>query len=88
MVHELGECHQKLGIKYIEHNEIRKYYIWRNKLYMIKKYPFLKKRYIKSLFRDLIKVLFFEKNTFKKCKFILRGIEDFKNKKIGRKIDE
>lgn len=47
MKHSLGDrtYHYFLGRKYntLNHNAIRKYYITRNKIYMIKKYPFLKK---------------------------------------------
>ncbi|MGL6101154.1 MAG: glycosyltransferase [Fusobacteriaceae bacterium] len=82
--HELGERNKKFGISYTEHNFIRKYYIWRNKLYMIKKYPILKKKYMLNLFKDIIKIICFEKDKIKKIKYIIKAISDFKNEKYGK----
>ena len=55
--HNLGEITKKFFIKSTNHNYLRRYYITRNKLYLQKKYPSLKKVYIKSIIKDLIKIL-------------------------------
>lgn len=89
LIHELGEKKQKYKVNYTEHNEIRKYYIWRNKLYMAKKYKHLKKEYYLYLLKDLVKILCFEKDTVIKLKNIIRGLMDFSKNRMGkRKRDE
>lgn len=80
--HSLGTSCEKniLGkkIKYIEHNEIRKYYIFRNSLYIMKLYPEYKKIYIKKILKEIFKILFLEKNKSIKLKNIILGLKDYK----------
>ena len=39
---------------------------------------------MKSIFKMLVKIILFEKNKGKKIKYIMRGIEDYKNKRMGK----
>lgn len=81
--HILGKsCEKKIfgkKIKYTEHNAFRKYYIFRNSLYIMNLYPEYKKKYIKKLFKETIKILFLEKDTVNKIKSILLSLKDYKN---------
>ena len=94
MNHSLGEKEIinlfNFKIEINKHSYIRKYYITRNHLYIIKKYykkfPFfcLKKNifFIKFILQSLI----IEKNRLKNKDYIKRGIIDYKNSNYG-KID-
>jgi rhamnosyltransferase len=83
--HKLGNIKKsKFFSSTTNHNYIRRYYITRNKLYMVKKYPFLKKRYIKEILRDTKKIILLEKDKIKKLKMIYLGIKDFKNNITGK----
>lgn len=68
----------------LNHAPIRKYYIFRNLIYVMKKYPFLKRAYLKYIFKELVKILFFEKNKFKKLKYIRWAFIDAHRKKYGK----
>lgn len=80
--HSLGEVKIKkifkIKFKYTEHSSFRKYYIWRNRIYVSKKYPEVRKEYFKFLVKDFIKILFFEENKIQKIKNIVKGIKDSK----------
>lgn len=80
MKHSLGNrtYHYFLGCKYntLNHNAIRKYYITRNKIYMIKKYPSLKKVYFKEIIKMIIKILLVESDKKRKIYYIKQGIID------------
>jgi len=65
------------------HNHIRKYYIIRNKLYTSNKFPQYTNSFFKSLLIEFIKVIFYEKNKFKKILYMLKGIKDYKVNKFG-----
>lgn len=86
--HELGETEYKYLLKNFfqitNHNYIRRYYITRNKLYVKKLHPLYTKDYYSIIVKDFIKILFFEKNKTKKIKFIIKGIIDYKRKKMGK----
>jgi rhamnosyltransferase len=78
--HSLGKqtFHNILGLKFntFNHNALRKYYISRNKVYMVKKYPFIGKRYIIDIFKIVIKVILVENNKLKKISSIIHGCVD------------
>lgn len=68
----------------LNHSPVRKYYIFRNLIYVMRKYPFLKYAYIKYIFKELVKVLFFEKDKCKKLKYIFFAFQDAHNGKFGK----
>lgn len=86
--HSLGDSEEKnvLGKKILitNHSPIRRYYMSRNILYMIQKYPELRIKYLIFLFLEWIKILFLEENSIKKLKYSIKGIQDFLYKKVGR----
>lgn len=87
--HNLGNVKKYLFFSTTNHSYIRRYYITRNKLYMVKKYPFLKKEYLKIFLKSTLKILLVEKDKLKKIKAIFYGIIDFyygKTGKLSRKI--
>lgn len=81
--HSLGKvCVKKiigLNISYTEHSPFRKYYIWRNRLYVMNNYPKIRKEYFFYLVKDLIKILVFEKQKIEKIKRIIKGIKELNN---------
>lgn len=85
--HNLGNIKKYKFFSVTNHNYIRRYYITRNKLYMIKKYSFLKNKYLKEILKDTVKIILVEKDKTKKLKMIYLGIRDFK-KNITGKINE
>lgn len=85
--HNLGNIKKYKLFSTSNHNAIRRYYITRNKCYMIKKYSFLKQIYIKTIIKDTIKILLAEKDKIRKLKMTYLGIRDFKNGITG-KINE
>ncbi|MDM0546290.1 glycosyltransferase family 2 protein [Clostridium perfringens] len=97
LYHELGhiKVNKFLGAKFIttNHSALRRYYYFRNKIYITKKYYSKYKKWtIKYLFsgiKTLLFIIFFENNKINKLKFSLKGIYDgiFNNYgKYGGKI--
>lgn len=82
--HNLGNIKKYRFFSVTNHNYIRRYYITRNRLYMIKKYPFLKERYIKEILKETIKIILVEKDKIKKLKMTYLGVKDFKNNTTGK----
>jgi rhamnosyltransferase len=58
------------------HNALRRYYITRNKIYVAKRYPQIRWRYIKSIIREDIFILLGEKNKTSKIYMSLKGLID------------
>lgn len=87
MKHAFGNrtYHSFLGYKFntLNHNAIRKYYITRNKIYVMKKYPSVRGRYIIELIKMIVKVLLVETNKLNKLYYIWNGIIDAKAKRMG-----
>jgi rhamnosyltransferase len=73
-----------------QHNHIRHYYIFRNRLYMMDKYEIRGVKRSLFLFfailKHILKVSLFESDKFKKFSSILFAIKDYKNNKMGRSI--
>lgn len=69
------------------HSHIRRYYITRNRFYVMKKYKKVSKIFfnseLKVFINELLKILFFESNKLLKIKSILKGYVDFRNKIYG-----
>ena len=91
MFHELGNLEKKnfftRKISVLNHNHIRKYYIMRNKFYMLKKYKKYRLRYIYYILNDFFKVIFYEKDKLRKLKYMFKGIADFMKRKMGELDD-
>lgn len=92
--HNLGELkrHKLLWKSFYSTNHcaLRRYYIFRNRLYLINKYKCNFPSYIKSLkyrfFIDFIIVLLFERDKLNKFKMMIKGISDFKKNRFGALI--
>lgn len=95
LVHALGNISSKtlLGkrLVYTNHNHIRRYYITRNRLDVIKKYFFkyfvFSIKELKAIIFEWIKIILFEQNKIKKQKAILLGTFDFLRNKYGKYND-
>lgn len=78
--HELGNLkYVKIGkhILWIEnHNYLRKYYIIRNRIYLLNKHNLPKSKILNDIIVEYIKVLFFESDKIKKIKSMNRGYHD------------
>lgn len=78
--HSLGNPtkHHLLNYNFItfNHNALRKYYITRNKIYVMKKYPMVRKSYIEMLIKMTLKVILVEENKISKLKYIIKGCKD------------
>ena len=92
--HNLGniEYHKFLGKTFMctNHNYIRQYYMARNYRYIRDLYLDLEPEYCNILVKikgNIFKITMFEKDKFRKLKYMFKGIKDYKRKKIGR-IDE
>ncbi|SFM09371.1 glycosyltransferase [Halanaerobium salsuginis] len=93
--HELGDISKSIDILnkkllITNHNYLRRYYITRNTLYVINKYKeefpvFCFKKFV-MIILSFFQILFFEKDKFKKIKYIFLGIIDYLNNNFG-KID-
>lgn len=70
------------------HSHIRRYYITRNRFYVMKKYRKISKIFFKSelkvFINELLKILFFESNKLLKIKSMIKGYVDFRNKIYGK----
>lgn len=92
LLHNLGESITKkiFGIKltYTNHNEIRRYYMTRNRFYLWQKYKEDFPEWVKldkiRFIRETIKVIIFEKNKMKKIKYSIYGYRDYKNRILGK----
>jgi rhamnosyltransferase len=89
--HNLGDITQCkfLGktIFNLNYNHIRRYYIVRNRLYINKMYrkdfPWYCKIQLKLNFKDLLKIILFEENKWKKIKYTIKGYIDYYKGKKG-----
>lgn len=92
MKHSLGDLklHRFLGKTYdcFNHNPVRRYYIVRNNLYIYEMYHELYPEYCNHLIRcqkgQVKRILFFEKDKFKKLKMMYKGYKDYKHGVKGR----
>ncbi len=89
--HSLGDFRiknffgRKVGIS--NHNFIRRYYITRNKLYTIRKYFHFDRSFclviLKSLLGDGLRVLFYEKDRYRKLRAMFTGMLHFMFNRYG-----
>lgn len=91
MFHELGNLEKRRfftkKISILNHNYIRKYYITRNRFYMLKKYKKYRKRYIYYILNDFFKVILYERDKKRKLTYMFRGMNDFFHNKMGELND-
>lgn len=66
------------------HSPIRRYYMMRNRLYMMKKYSKIRRAYGISLLKIIIKVILAEKEKCKKLKYMFLGMYDFLFGNMGK----
>lgn len=84
--HRLGTpiYNKMLGFGSTNHSPVRKYYIVRNKIYVMKKYPAIRKEYLVFFVKAFISMIILEKNKMKKIKYILLGVKDAFCNKMGK----
>jgi len=94
--HSLGEIKKRKALSsfYLKskrrtiHSNIRIYYMWRNLLYMEKKYGKLFPKYIQTLKKRQKKYIFrcinYSDNAWEAIKMYLKATKDFKNNKMGK----
>lgn len=86
--HHLGNpTHYAVGpyhFDVLNHSPLRKYYIVRNQIYVMRKYPFLKHAYKKYVLKELVKILFFEREKYKKIKYIILAVTDALHNRYGK----
>jgi len=87
--HCLGDtkrhCFLFLRFMCSHHNYIRRYYITRNRLLMVKLYPDLRWEYFFRNAVSLLKIIMFESDKLRKISFFYEGIRDGLNNRDGRK---
>ncbi|MDX2306080.1 MAG: glycosyltransferase [Microscillaceae bacterium] len=91
--HELGKLKTvriagKIIFKFISHNPLRGYYMFRNGLYVAAKYrkkqPFFYSKNIKLLVKEVLKILIFENKKGKRLNFVFKGIKDYQKNRFGK----
>lgn len=95
LYHELGKItsNKFIGIKIIttNHSPLRRYYYFRNRIYILKKY--LKEdfkwvlRYCLSGVKVFLLIIIFENNKYEKIKYSIKGCIDGINNKFGKLKD-
>jgi rhamnosyltransferase len=66
------------------HAAIRRYYMTRNRLYVMKAYPSFIPEELWAWIKDMIKLLIFEKKRIKKIVYMSKGLADFLIGKYGQ----
>lgn len=84
MEHSLGEVFHSVFGNVWQHNPIRVYYIIRNKMLIAKEYPEHRVRYILSIIKKIIKIIFLETEKMKKIRMVFRAVNDFVHNSFGR----
>lgn len=88
LVHELGSqyCRKILWKKICSdnHSALRKYYIARNRIYLMKKRPSMRWLYFNDSLKKFILFILIEENKKRKCSMILRGVYDGLTNRMGK----
>lgn len=89
--HNLGniEYHKFLGRTFMctNHNYLRQYYMARNYRYIRDRYIDYDEKFCRTLVKiksNIFKIVMFEKDKFRKIRYMLRGIKDYKKGKVGK----
>lgn len=89
MLHHLGDPipGSLFGVKFkgLNHNKLRKYYITRNNIYVMKKYPKVAGYCCKELMKIFIKLLLVEPDKMNRLLYMCRGVKDALTGKMGKK---
>lgn len=95
LVHRLGNTFNRrfLGHTFIcmNHNKIRKYYIMRNRMEMVRRYHDLfgvkfVLMYLKSNARLIFDIVFFEEDKLARLRYALLGFCDFVRGRLGKRV--
>ncbi|MDD7792751.1 glycosyltransferase family 2 protein [Clostridium sp. 'White wine YQ'] len=92
MLHNLGNKSENIIGKYkltsSNHSPIRRYYMTRNRMWTWKEYKHIYPEWVKAdkikFWRELFKIVLFEKHKLSKIRMIILGICDFRKKKFGK----
>lgn len=88
MEHSIGHSERRrflwMAPVVYHHPPIRKYYITRNRIYVQKKYPEVRKRYLYLILKNFITVLLYETQKAKKIRYMLRGLYDGLSGRMGK----
>lgn len=68
-----------------EHAPVRRYYMARNSIYVLRKYPHVRRKKIVSIFKELLKIILAEREKGEKLSALLEGISDGIKGKMGKK---
>ncbi len=88
MMHHLGNPipGSLFGVKFrgLNHNKLRKYYITRNNVYVMKKYPKFKSYCCIELIKIFIKLLLVEPDKADRFLYMCKGVKDALTGKMGK----
>ena len=93
IIHEMGTIENKRGHITSSHSPIRRYYISRNSVYILKKYFFFEPDFVLNLFiktvlvYGILRVILFEKEKLQKLKYICIGIFDGIFNRFGKRYN-
>jgi rhamnosyltransferase len=95
LVHSLGEWrqHKVLGLTFTSthHSALRKYYLSRNRVWMVRHYwrlaPAWCARTLTAIVKDSLKILALEDQPWEKLKNVIRGVMDGLIGRMGRRLD-
>jgi rhamnosyltransferase len=86
--HHLGNSRNVGKILVTHHSPVRRYYITRNRFFVIQKYkkyfPEICRMELRAFYMELLKILLFEKHKIVKLKMIWDGYRDFRKQKMGK----
>lgn len=89
LYHFLGDTRKHhflfFSIMCSHHSYVRRYYITRNRLYMTRLYPDLRREYYLRNMVSLLKVIVLEGDKWRKIKAFFEGIRDNSRKRYGKK---
>ncbi len=92
LMHNLGSKEKHTFGYCTHHNLVRRYFITRNRFYVAWMYrndfPRFYRHELLSFIKEILKILFFEKNKLAKYKNILLGFMDFKNNNFNRPLSD
>ena len=75
-------------VTFTNHNDTRRYYITRNRLYCWDKYKNIVPNSVKSdkicATKETVKIVLFENDKLKKLKMIAKGIHDYNKDRYGK----
>jgi rhamnosyltransferase len=92
LYHNLGNIASvKIGnrkIHYSNHSALRRYYMTRNRVYVMSNYrrdfPSFYTKELLSMWKEIVKILLFEDQKFRKMKSVIKGIVHFKQGRFGK----